>query len=106
MNLRLRVPGDPWLYAFARALLVTTVHVYGRVCVFGAGNLPAAGPVIVVANHPSDVDPILLGVALPRTLHFMADAVQFRRGVVGPVIERLAAFLCGAPSKVMGWPTV
>ena len=92
MNLRLRVPGDPWLYAFARALLVTAVQVYGRVCVFGAGNLPAAGPVIVVANHPSDVDPILLGVALPRTLHFMADAVQFRRGFVGPVIERLAAF--------------
>jgi 1-acyl-sn-glycerol-3-phosphate acyltransferase len=92
VNLRLHVPGDPWLYAFARALLVTAVRVYGRFCVFGAGNLPATGPAIVVANHPSDVDPILLGVALPRTLHFMADVVQFRRGFVGPVIERLAAF--------------
>jgi len=92
VNLRLRVPGDPWLYAFARALLVTAVHVYGRFRVFGAGNLPASGPAIVVANHPSDVDPILLGVAFPRTLHFMADVVQFRRGFVGPIIERLAAF--------------
>src|SRR5450759_622181 len=79
MNLRLRVPGDPWLYAFARALLVTTVHVYGRVCVFGAGNLPASGPAIVVAN-----------------------GVQFRRGFVGPVIERLAAFPIhkGQPDRV------
>jgi 1-acyl-sn-glycerol-3-phosphate acyltransferase len=92
MNLRLRVPGDPWLYAFARALLVTAVRIYGRFCVFGAANLPATGPAIVVANHPSDVDPILLGVALPRTLHFMADVVQFQRGFVGPIIERLGGF--------------
>ena len=89
--MKLRVPGDPWLYAFARVLLVTAVRVYGRFCEVGAGRLPAAGPAIVVANHPSDVDPILLGVTFPRTLHFVADVVQFRRGFVGPVIERLAA---------------
>jgi 1-acyl-sn-glycerol-3-phosphate acyltransferase len=91
VDLRLRVHGDPWLYAFGRALLVIAVHVYGRVCIFGADNLPATGPAIVVANHPSDVDPILIGVALPRTLHFLADVVQFRRGFMGPVISRLGA---------------
>jgi len=91
VNLKLRVPGDPWLYAFGRVLLVTAARLYGRVRIAGAGNLPATGPAIVVANHPSDVDPILIGVALPRTLHFIADVVQFRRGFVGPVIRRLAA---------------
>jgi len=101
VSLRLRVSGDPWLYAFARVLLVTAVHIYGRFRVVGVGNLPATGPVILVANHPSDVDPILLGVAMPRTLHFMADAVQFRRGFVGPIIERLGAFpVCkGVPDR-------
>jgi len=92
MKLPLRVPGDPRLYAFARVLLVVVVRGYGRFSAQGAGELPAAGPAIVVANHPSDVDPILLGVSFPRTLHFMADVVQFRRGFVGPVIRRLAAF--------------
>jgi 1-acyl-sn-glycerol-3-phosphate acyltransferase len=91
VKLRLRVPGDPWLYAVGRVLMVAAVRVYGRYCVVGAGNLPATGPAIVVANHPSDVDPILLAVALPRTISFLADAVQFRRGFVGPVIERLGA---------------
>jgi 1-acyl-sn-glycerol-3-phosphate acyltransferase len=91
VNLRLRVPGDPWLYAVGRVLMVAAVRAYGRYCVVGAGNLPATGPAIVVANHPSDVDPILLAVALPRTISFLADAVQFRRGFVGPVIERLGA---------------
>jgi 1-acyl-sn-glycerol-3-phosphate acyltransferase len=91
VNLRLRVTGDPWLYAFGRALLVIAVHIYGRVRIFGADNLPETGPAIVIANHPSDVDPILIGVALARTLHFIADVVQFRRGFVGPVISRLGA---------------
>jgi 1-acyl-sn-glycerol-3-phosphate acyltransferase len=86
------VAGDPWLYALARVLLVPVVRLYGRFHVSGAGCLPDRGPAIVVANHPSDVDPILVAVALPRTLHFMADAVQFRRGFVGPVIRRLGAF--------------
>jgi len=92
MRLPLRVPGDPWLYAFARVLLVGAVTVYGRFRVEGGGGIPASGPAIVVANHPSDVDPILLAVSFSRTLHFMADEVQFRRGFVGPVIRRLAAF--------------
>jgi 1-acyl-sn-glycerol-3-phosphate acyltransferase len=92
MRLRLRVPGDPWLYAFARVLLVAAVTVYGRFRVEGDVVIPASGSAIVVANHPSDVDPILLGVSFPRTLHFMGDVVQFRRGFVGPVIRRLAAF--------------
>ncbi len=91
-RLPLRVGGDPWLYAFARVLLVSVVRLYGRFRVTGAGNLPARGAAILVSNHPSDVDPILLAIALPRTLHFMADVVQFRRGFVGPIIRRLGAF--------------
>ena len=101
MDLRLRVPGDPWLYALGRLLMVAAVRVYGRFRVTGAGNLPAEGPAIVVANHPSDVDPILVGVALPRTIYFLADAVQFRRGFVGPVIKLLGAIPVheGAPAR-------
>ena len=101
VNLRLQVPGDPWLYAVGRVLMVAAVRAYGRFRVAGAGNLPATGSAIVVANHPSDVDPILLAVALPRTIHFLADEVQLRRGFVGPVIERLGAIPVhqGAPAR-------
>ncbi len=87
-----RVPGDPPLYVFARALLVGAVHAYARFEATGTANLPRSGPAILVSNHPSDIDPILLGVSFPRTLHFMADVVQFRRAFVGRVIPRLAAF--------------
>jgi 1-acyl-sn-glycerol-3-phosphate acyltransferase len=91
-SLPLRVPGDPWLYAVARPLLVPAVRLYGRFRVTGQERVPASGPLLVVADHPSDVDPALLGVALPRTLHFMADRVQFERAFVGRVIPHLGAF--------------
>lgn len=92
MRLPLRVTGDPWLYTFARIVLAGAVRAYGRVRFSGTDNLPASGPAILVANHPSDVDPILLAIALPRTVHFMGDVVQFQRAFVGPIIARLGAF--------------
>ncbi len=90
-RLPLRVHGDPWLYAIARLLLAPLVGLYGA-RIAGAAHVPAHGPAIVVANHPSDVDPILVAIAVPRPLRFMADEVQFRRRFVGPVIRRLRAF--------------
>lgn len=100
-SLPLRVPGDPWLYAVARVLLTPAVRLYGRFRVAGLANLPRCGPAIVVADHPSDVDPILLGVALPRPLHFLADEVQFERAFVGRVIPRLGAVAIhkGSPDR-------
>jgi 1-acyl-sn-glycerol-3-phosphate acyltransferase len=91
-GLPFHVRGDPPLYTFARGLLVSTARLYGRFEASGTDWLPQAGPAIVVANHPGDIDPIILGIGFPRTLHFMADAVQFRRAFVGRVIPRLAAF--------------
>jgi 1-acyl-sn-glycerol-3-phosphate acyltransferase len=86
------VSSDLSLYKFARGLLRAGQRLYGRYDLTGAWHLPASGPAIVVSNHPSDIDPIILGVAFPRPLHFMADAVQFQRGFVGRVIPRLGAF--------------
>jgi 1-acyl-sn-glycerol-3-phosphate acyltransferase len=83
---------DPWLYVVARLLLAPAARLYGRLEVVGAGRLPRSGPAIVVANHPSSLDPILVALPLARTLHFMADAVQFRRPFVGWCIRRLGAF--------------
>jgi 1-acyl-sn-glycerol-3-phosphate acyltransferase len=91
-NLPLRVSGDPPLYAFARVLLSAGVHAYGRVELLGLGHVPAIGPALLVCNHPSDFDPIVLGITIPRTLRFMGAGSEFRRAFVGRVIPHLGAF--------------
>ena len=91
-RLPIAVATDPWLYTVGRLLLVLAAHLYGRFAVDGAGRLPSSGPALIVANHPSDIDPILVALPFPRTLRFMTDAVQFDRTFVGWCIRRLAAF--------------
>ncbi len=58
----------------------------------GMENLPASGPAIVVANHISNWDPLILGFALPRPLCYMAKAELFSVPVLGKLLPMLYAF--------------
>ncbi|MDZ5661000.1 lysophospholipid acyltransferase family protein [Nocardioides sp. S-58] len=83
------------LYAFAAGLLGTVVSAVSRLELTRRAVPDAAlpdGPVIVVANHTSFADGILLalvGRRLGRSLRLMATGGVFRSGLVGPVVRRL-----------------
>lgn len=38
----------------------------------GKGNVPLSGPVLLLSNHQSHLDPVLVGLACPRQLKFLA----------------------------------
>lgn len=38
----------------------------------GKGNVPQQGPVLLLGNHQSHLDPVLVGLACPRQLKFLA----------------------------------
>jgi 1-acyl-sn-glycerol-3-phosphate acyltransferase len=44
----------------------------------GQRNMPRTGPVLVLANHQSFLDPVLAGVAARRHLHYLARRTLFR----------------------------
>jgi 1-acyl-sn-glycerol-3-phosphate acyltransferase len=74
-------------------LLVPPIRGLLRLSVTGQENIPANGPVLIVSNHISQVDPPILGVAvLPRKSHYMSKAELFRIPFVRRAVYRLGAF--------------
>jgi len=53
----------------------------------GAERVPASGPVVVACNHISNWDPVLVGLACRREIHFLAKEELFRNRVFGALIR-------------------
>lgn len=79
------------LYKILKPVAVALMHRWFGLRVRGAEHVPASGPVLVVSNHQSVLDPPLVGGATARTLHFMAKAELFRIPVFGRLIRSLNA---------------
>ncbi|WP_211230145.1 lysophospholipid acyltransferase family protein [Desulfovirgula thermocuniculi] len=79
-------------YRFARLVCRLVLLLLRRWKVEGAENLPPTGGVLVVSNHASYWDPVVVGCALGRQVHFMAKADLFKIPLLGAVIRALGAF--------------
>jgi 1-acyl-sn-glycerol-3-phosphate acyltransferase len=58
----------------------------------GLENVPETGPVIIAGNHPSYLDPVLVGIPIKRMLRFMAWDALFKVPLLGQIIRALGAF--------------
>jgi 1-acyl-sn-glycerol-3-phosphate acyltransferase len=79
-------------YDFAHAFVGVLLRAAFRYRVVGAEKVPRDGGVIVAANHISNLDPPILGVALPRPVSYMAKKELFAIPVLKTVITHLNAF--------------
>lgn len=62
---------------------ITTTFMFGNSLRFGGRrNMPESGPALLIANHESFIDPILVGTASRRHLHYLARKTAFK-GVLG-----------------------
>lgn len=61
-------------------------RVWFRLRIEGQHGPPDTGPVVMVANHASHLDPVMIGVMLPRQICYMARATLFN-GILGPLIR-------------------
>ena len=66
------------LYLSANIAQKLTLRLFSDYKVEGLENVPPMGPLLVVSNHLSNMDPSLLGVSLPRRTWFLAKDSMFR----------------------------
>lgn len=79
------------LYEFGMRFAAPVFRLFMRVHAVDAQNVPD-GPLVLCANHCSNVDPVILGSTCPRQLHYMAKVELFRVPFLGPLITALGAF--------------
>ena len=79
------------LYSFLKPIAVVLMRLLFRVEGRGTEHVPAEGPVLIVANHSSVLDPPLVGGMCPRQLTFLAKAELFRIPGFRGLIRRLGA---------------
>jgi 1-acyl-sn-glycerol-3-phosphate acyltransferase len=73
-----------WL-CFVGLTLLFSLRMEGR------RRLPRRGPVLIIANHQSFLDPVLVGLAGPRHLCYLARKTLFKSGFFGALIRSLNA---------------
>ncbi len=71
------------LYSILRGAFWVFIHLVCRYRVSGRNYVPLKGPLIIVANHLSWVDPIILGLVLPRRVWFFSKAEIFQWPIIG-----------------------
>lgn len=71
------------VYWSAWGIAWVLTHLVCRYRVSGRQHVPATGPLLIVANHLSWYDPLIMGVVLPRRVWFFTKQEVFRWPIVG-----------------------
>jgi 1-acyl-sn-glycerol-3-phosphate acyltransferase len=71
-------------YTLARWIVGFVFRVVWRPRVVGVEHVPTSGPVIIASNHLSFIDSVVIPLAVPRRVRFLAKAEYFEgRGLRG-----------------------
>ncbi len=80
------------LFSIIRLIIYSLFRVIFTVEYHGAEKVPAEGGVIIAGNHPSYLDPVLVGLPIKRKIRFMAWDALFKVPGLGWIIKAMGAF--------------
>jgi len=84
---------------FIRFTLWLLTHTIYRITVVGRQHVPHNGPALLICNHVSMVDGLLVGASVQRFVRFMMHGPYFNLPLVHAVVSRLHAIPVTAGDK-------
>ncbi|HMJ91108.1 MAG TPA: 1-acyl-sn-glycerol-3-phosphate acyltransferase [Candidatus Acidoferrum sp.] len=80
-----------WLGGIARWLIRRLVRLYyPTIDVTERERIPVRGPVLFAANHSNSlIDPVIVGIAANRSVHFLAKAPLFNTPLLGSAMRAI-----------------
>ncbi len=84
--------GTPIVLPICNVAQRLALRAFSRLTVAGMERVPASGPLIIVANHQSNIDPPLIGAVFPRRVWFLAKEGIFQHPVANWFLRSWGAF--------------
>lgn len=78
-------------YEFSRFVVRAAAALFFRIRYSGSEGIPRTGPVLIVSNHQSHLDPPLIGAGVPRTISYLARQSLFRSRFFSGLIRSYGA---------------
>ncbi|NDJ17080.1 lysophospholipid acyltransferase family protein [Myxacorys almedinensis] len=79
-------------HLFKWSVVAPALHSYFQGRIYGAEGIPRQRRLLVVSNHASDFDPVLLSCAVGRPVAYMAKEELFRVPVLKQAIQAYGAY--------------
>jgi 1-acyl-sn-glycerol-3-phosphate acyltransferase len=79
-------------HLFKWSIVSPMLHSYLRGRIFGAEHVPLRGPVVIVSNHASNFDPVLISNCVRRPVAYMAKEELFQVPVLKTLIRWYGAY--------------
>ncbi len=83
---------DSWVLGTAKGASRFIASVFYDLKAYGAGHIPNRGGALMVSNHQSFLDPVMVGVLSRRPVGYMARSTLFSRPLFGRFLLNLRAF--------------
>ncbi|MEM1173023.1 MAG: lysophospholipid acyltransferase family protein [Cyanobacteria bacterium P01_H01_bin.35] len=74
------------------SVIVPILRFYFHSNIYGAENVPQQGPLVIVSNHASDLDPPILSVSVRRPVAYMAKEELFDVPILKQIINLYGAY--------------
>lgn len=87
-----------WYWVF-KALCIIVLKSFFRLKVEGLENLPQKSNFIVIANHSSFLDPLIIAAVIPQKIHCIVSRFLFKVPFLKWSLERLEVLPTGASSE-------
>lgn len=80
------------MYKFVLNIAKIIVRIFGKVEVLNKELLPQQEAYIVTCTHRGWLEIVILGIAIPRPVHFMAKKELFDNPIIGFLLRKINAF--------------
>ncbi|MGQ9761874.1 MAG: lysophospholipid acyltransferase family protein [Thermogutta sp.] len=82
---------NKYWYEFSRVWVRLASWLFFRIRYSGVAHIPREGPILLVSNHQSHLDPPLIGAGVPRTVSYLARKTLFSNRFFAQLIRSYGA---------------